>query len=214
MSKEFEPYHDARKNTEFSTWDINHTKTEEQPIEINEHEAFLEECERLKQEAIARGYAEGMESAQAELTARQLQWVQWIELITKPIQLMDEHLTQEMIQTLIWICQYCIGIELTVNPEKLYALLEDIKQEIPSLKGPKKLSMHPDDIHWVKSEVDEKHFPGLHDMLLSDPTLNRGDFYLKGEHSELDGRLHTRLITLFAKYIDKDNLITPLKAQD
>ena len=76
------------------------------------------------------------------------------------------------------------------------------------------LAMHPEDVNWVQSEFNEKGIDGLQEILVADPSLSRGDFYLKGEYSELDGRIYTRLTTLFAKHITQDNLITPMKDQD
>jgi flagellar assembly protein FliH len=66
----------------------------------------------------------------------------------------------------------------------------------------------------IKIEIDEKEIPGLHEALVADPSLSRGDFYLKGEHNELDGRIQTRFTTLFAKYIDKVNSVTSEKSPE
>lgn len=212
-SSEFEPYVNESKKSEFSVWEFNGQEAEQQ-IEITEQEALITECELLKQEAFANGYAEGMQQAQAEITAQKAQLTKWIELLQKPIQLLDDKLTQEILETVIWLCKYCIGVELSVDQSKLKALLDEIKTELPSLRGNKQFAMHPDDVAWVKAEIDEKAIPGLHEILVADSALERGDFYLKGEHCELDGRIHTRFITLFAKHIDKDTIITPVKSQD
>lgn len=126
---------------------------------------------------------------------------------------MDEHVIQETLQTILWLSQHCIAVELSVNPEKLRDLLNEIKTELPTLNNHRMLAMHPSDVEWLKAEIKENELPGLHEILAADPTLNRGDFYLKGEHSELDGRIHTRFATLFSKYITKDNLM-PMKVQD
>lgn len=214
MPKEFEPYNQPIKNAEFSAWDYNVSPPVEQQAEVNEEEAMKQEYERLQREAYSIGYAEGLEKAQAEMNLKKSLFIQWFSLLKNPIKLIDEELSQELIQTLIWVCEHCIGVELSVHPEKISAVLDEIKKELPSLKGNKKLSMHPDDIQWIKSELDEKTIPGLFDFLCEDPTLNRGDFYLKGDHAELDGRIHSRLITLFRQYINKDNLITPMKTKD
>ena len=213
MSNEFEPYNNEGKNSEFSAWAYQGVKNEEPP-EITPEELLLIECDRLKQEAIEKGYAEGMQQAQVEIEEKKTLFLQWIELIQKPVQLLDEQLTQELIQIIIWLSQHCIGIELSVNPEKLRGLLMEIKEELPSLRSNKVLSMHPLDLEWVVTQMEKKEIPGLQEILVADPSLNRGDFYLKGEHNELDGRIQSRLTTLFAKYINKDNFLTSVKSQD
>lgn len=213
MANEFEPYNNEGKNSDFSAWDYHSTKSEE-PLEISPQEAFLKECELLRAEAIEKGYAEGMQQAQADVNEKKSEFLKWIELLHKPIQLLDEQLTQQMIQTIIWLCQHCIGVELSVNSEKLHALLNAIKEELSSLSNNKVLTMHPDDVEWIITEIDKQEIPGLHEILVADSSLSRGDFYLKGEHSELDGRIQTRFSTLFAKYINKDILFSPIHSQD
>jgi flagellar assembly protein FliH len=213
MSKEFEPYN-KKEDTGFSVWEYNQKKKEPEPVVVNEEEDFLKEREKLRQEAIQQGYEEGLKKAQAEIDAKKQDLIEWAKLLCDPVRLVDDKLTQELIQTVIWLSTYCIGVEISVNPEKLRELFKHIKDELPSLQGDKMFAMHPDDIAWIKKEIGVSEVPGLQDILVADPSLSRGDFYLKSEHSELDGRVETRLITLFSKYINKDNLITPIETQD
>lgn len=213
MSNEFEPYKTEGKTSEFSIWELQTTKQEEQ-AEIDPQEELMHQVELLKQEAIQKGYAEGMQQAHEEINATKMELLKWIDVVKNPIQLLDEQLVQEIIQTMIWISQYCIGVELSVNPDKLQALLNEVKGELPSLKGNKNFAMHPLDVDWVRATIDEKEIPGLHEALVADSSLNRGDFYLKGDHNELDGRIQTRLITLFAKYITKDSMILSEQSRD
>lgn len=181
---------------------------------MSEEERFLAECERLKKEAVEKGYAEGMQQAQTEINEKRQHFLRWFDILKNPVKLLDEHVTQEIIKTVIWLSQYCIGVELTAYPDKLKNLLDSIKKELPSLHAYKTLAMHPEDVSWVQQEFSENDIPGLQEILVADPSLSRGDFYLKGEYSELDGRLQTRLTTLFEKYINQENLFVPNKDQD
>ncbi|MCL9689189.1 flagellar assembly protein FliH [Legionella sp. EUR-108] len=213
MPNEFEPYKNEGKNSEFSVWEYQGTKGEEQPT-TNPEEELTIECDRLRREAMETGYAEGMQQAQADIDALKAELVKWLDVLKTPIQLLDDQLIQEVIQTMIWLSQHCIGIELSANPEKLQDLFREIKGELPSLRGNKAFAMHPLDVDWIRAEIDEKEIPGLHEALVADPSLSRGDFYLKGEHNELDGRIQTRFTTLFAKYIDKVSPLAPTKSPD
>ncbi|CAM3120242.1 flagellar assembly protein FliH [Legionella steigerwaltii] len=215
MSDKFEPYLKKKENNQgFSTWEYESIINNEAKVEVNEEERFLAECERLKNEAIEKGYAEGMQQAQAEINEKRKQFIRWFEILKNPVKLLDEQVTQEIIQTVIWLSQHCIGVELSTHPDKLKNLFNSIKSELPSLKAYKVLAMHPEDVNWVQREFGEKDIEGLHEILVADPSLSRGDFYLKGDYSELDGRVYSRLTTLFSKYITQDNLIAPIKNQD
>lgn len=218
MSNKFEPYYKKHSAAEFSAWEYKkHTKVAEEELVSTtreDEEEQLKENERVQQEAIKKGYEQGLLQAQVEIDAKKQELIDWIKLIQKPIQLIDDKLIQELIQTLIWLSTHCIGVELSVNPDKLRQLFKKIKDELPSLQGDKVFAMHPDDVSWIKRELGISEIPNLQDILTVDPSLSRGDFYLKSEHSELDARIQTRLVTLFAKYINKDNLISPIKIQD
>jgi flagellar assembly protein FliH len=215
MPNDFEPFQNKKEvNNAFRVWEYESVKNNEETVEINEEEALHAELERLKQEAIEKGYAQGMQQAQAEITEKKKELARWFDLLQNPIKLVDEQVTQEIIQTLIWLSQHCIGVELSIHPDKLRNLLQVVKAELPSLHAHKELVMNPQDVEWVKTEIDDKEIPGVHEILVADPTLNRGDFYLRGKHSELDGCIHTRLSTLFAKYINKDSANAPIKPQE
>jgi flagellar assembly protein FliH len=213
MEHEFQPAYEPRDSNDFTHQDYTMSGRALQPVVTKEQE-FTDECERLKQEAIESGHAEGLARANEEIEQIKNDLLEWINLIQKPVRLIDDKVTQEMIQTLIWIAQYCIGVELSVNPEKLRDLFNGIKGELPSLQEDRVVAMNPEDLEWVKAKISIGEVPGLHESLVGDPSLSRGDFYLKGEHSELDGRVHTRLVSLFAKYLNKDNLITAIPSQD
>ncbi|HAT6978961.1 TPA: flagellar assembly protein FliH [Legionella pneumophila] len=205
MSNEFEPYNKQVKNIEFTTWEYRPSKGTEhsQPDE----EELINELEAVRKEAFQKGYTDGLQQAQEEINTIKTELSKWLDLIQKPVQILDEQLTQEIIQTIIWLSQHCVAIELSVNTDKLNDLLNKIKGELPSLSGKKSISMHPDDVQWIKEAFSDSNIPGLHELLLPDPALNRGDFYLQGEHSELDGRIQTRFTTLFNEYINKESII-------
>ena len=213
MSNEFEPYNNFGKKSEFNVWEY-HIVKDEVPPAINPQEALLAECEALRLEAKQQGYAQGMQQAQQEIEEKKLELLAWINLLQNPVQLLDETLIQELIQTVIWLSQYCIGVELSVNPDKLHDLMLQIKAELPSLRAQRVFAMHPKDVEWIKKEFSDKEIPELHKILSPDPALNKGDFYLRGDNSELDGRLQTRFSTLFAKYINKDNWLSSADSQD
>lgn len=200
MPNEFLPLEFDKKSNDFNPWEMQ-SLTQGQ-IKISERERIEQEKERIIQEAIDKGYQEGLQMGLAEINAKKEELAQWLALVKKPVQLIDDAITQELIQTVIWLCEHCIGISLTTNPEKLQALILTLKEELPSIKENKTILMHPEDVAWIKKEIEDSLIPGLHEALVEDSCLKRGDFYIKSEKTQLDGCLHTRLSTLFGKYID------------
>lgn len=216
MDQEFQPLYEEKDSEAFDIWDIK--APEPEPIvEIDEKEEFAKECEGLRKEAKEAGYQEGLRQAAEHIQQKQQQLVQWINLLRQPITLIDNALNKEIVQTILWVCEACIGFELSIHPEKLLALVEEIKRELPSLQGNKQLSMNPLDVECIINDLNElkdSKATGLTDILVADPTLARGDFYLKTEYNDLDGRLKTRLEKLFKSYLTDDESLDQPKAND
>lgn len=213
MLKEFKPDQIDIKNSQFNVWEFD--RSEKETIhQVSKEEQVAIDVSRMMQEAQEKGYKVGMEQAQAEISRLKTEVGQWVELLQKPAKLLDDLLTQELIQTVMWLSQYCIGVELSIDPKQIRNLLNHIKDELPSLQGNKVFAMHPDDINWIKTHLHEREIIGLLEVLVPDTSLKRGDFYLKSEHGELDGRIETRFLTLCEQYINKDNLILPPKSQE
>lgn len=207
MTKEFEPYTILERSTDFNVWDYaEDTVATEGGVELVV-DSQVTQLELLRQEAMDRGYAEGLAKAEEEIAQQKASLMSWITLLQKPVAIIDEALVQEMIQVIIWLSHYCIGIELSVHQDKLTAIIEEVKNEIPIIKGRKELWMNAEDVEWLKKQVGDAQYQDFLAMLHVDETLGRGDFYLKTSHSELDGRLNSRLVSLFANHLDKDNLV-------
>jgi flagellar assembly protein FliH len=204
MANEFEPFDKQMKVGEFSAWEYKNSNENASAEEV--HAELISELETLKQSAYQEGYANGMQQAQKEIDAIKSDLLKWIDLLQKPVHIIDEQLTQEIITTVIWLCQQSIAVELSINPDKLHSLFDKIKKELPSLHGKKVLKMHPEDVDWIKTNFSLNEIEGLHEILDGDPLLSRGDFYLQGDHSELDGRVETRLSMLFDQFITTEHL--------
>lgn len=203
MDNDFQPLYEEKDKDAFDVWQMK-MPDPDPVIEIDEKEEFAKECARLREEVKKAAYEEGMQQAAAELQQKRQELASWLNLIQNPVELLDNALSQEIIQTIVWICEACIGIELSIHSEKLLTLLEEIKRELATLQGDKQLVMNPLDVEWLLKELNEQQVSGLTALLVADPSLSRGDFYLKSEYGELDGCLKTRLQKLFKTYLLED----------
>lgn len=201
MTSNFQPLYDDVKPETFDIWDVKGAEPEPAPPEIDVQAELAKECERLRELAKEEGYQEGLQLAALDMKKKQTELSQWIEFLQKPVILVDKLVSQEILQTILWLCECCIGIELSVHPEQLAALIETIKKELPALQGVKQLSMNPLDVEHIKNSLADADKKLLTKLLVADPELNRGDFYLKSDYNELDARLKTRLQTICQSYL-------------
>ncbi|MFC3907891.1 FliH/SctL family protein [Legionella dresdenensis] len=207
-NEDFQPAFEEKLPDQFSVWELKMPEEKEPeppPIDLQaEQEA---QREQVLQQAREKGYEEGRKQAEIEAIPKMTELSEWLLLIQEPVRLLDKAINDEVIQTILWICEACIGVELSLHPEKLLAIVEQIKAELPSVQGARQLVMNPEDVEWLKANLDENKFSKLLTMLSSDKELVKGDFYLRGEHTELDGRLKSRLLNLFSNYFSTDEAI-------
>ncbi|WED43794.1 FliH/SctL family protein [Legionella cardiaca] len=202
MDNDFQPLYEEKDKDAFDVWEFK-APDPEPIIEIDPQEEFAQACERLREEAKKQGYQEGMQLAAEELQLQRQELANCLALLKKPITLLDNDLSYELIQTITWVCEVCIGIELSIHPDKLLLLLDEIKKELPSLREDKQLLMNPEDVQWLLENLDKQQATELSNFLVADENLVRGDFYLKSEFSELDGQLKTRLQQIFKKQLSE-----------
>ncbi|MDI9817658.1 MULTISPECIES: FliH/SctL family protein [unclassified Legionella] len=207
MDDSFQPWYEEKDQQAFNLWEFKVPETESIIEEVDPQEEFARECDRLREEAEKAGYQEGMKQAAEELQLKRQELANWLNLIRQPVALLDKNLSHELVQTIAWVCQACIGIELSIHPDKLSLFIEEIKKELPSLQGDKQLVMNPSDIEWLNNELEEQQLTELRSLFVTDETLERGDFYLRSEHNELDGRLKTRLQKILQIHFFQDEEI-------
>nr|WP_284698406.1 FliH/SctL family protein [Legionella micdadei] len=146
-----------------------------------------------------------MQQAASHVQKKQQELAHWLDLLQHPAKLLDNELNQEIVQTILWICEVCIGVELSIHPEKLLTLIDVIKPELPLLQGKKQLLLNPEDADYLMNELKPSGDSELIQFIIPDPSLARGDFYLKSDFSDLDGRVKTRLKNLLKSYLQNDN---------
>ncbi|ARG97934.1 FliH/SctL family protein [Legionella micdadei] len=201
---DFQPLYEEKDKESFSIWDI---KSPEPEIteSIDSEEELAKECEFIREEAKKAGYQEGLQQAASHVQKKQQELAHWLDLLQHPAKLLDNELNQEIVQTILWICEVCIGVELSIHPEKLLTLIDVIKPELPLLQGKKQLLLNPEDADYLMNELKPSGDSELIQFIIPDPSLARGDFYLKSDFSDLDGRVKTRLKNLLKSYLQNDN---------
>lgn len=203
MEYDFQPTYAEKDKNDFNTWDLGKKPVNDEP-EIDAQELFEQECESIRQRTHQEAYEQGLLAAEEEINALKTRFNEWFSTIQNPIKLLDKQLSDEVLQTILWICHECIKVELSLHPEKILAVIEAIKPELNAIKQPKKLCMHPDDISWLKQHLDNS-MDDWDTLLIEDERLQRGDMYLHSEHHVVDGKIYNRLQKICAQYFNFPN---------
>lgn len=188
MSDEFKPLHQFKAKSDFNSWSIDSPIS---PMKRNQQQQH-QEIEDIKKQAFEVGYQEGIQKAHSE----NQQYIQQLSLVVdvlhNPYNLIDKEVEEQLLQTLLWLCKECIKIELSFNPEKIRAIITEMKPYLSKIYSKKRLYLNPNSVDIIKQCLKNEELD-IADVIIEDETLNIGEYRLKTDSSELDGRFDTRL---------------------
>lgn len=196
MDDTFEPLIKAKNKEEmtFDKW-VTKNKLKSQPDrKLLQEEKTVpmisnEELEKIKSDA----YQQGVNQAQDEINQAKKELSQLTELVLEPLRLVDEDVQNEILTLTTWLCKTCLDIELSVNPKKLMAMMNEIKEILPSARNVKTLFLNPNDAQILKGALASVDMEIKPEHIISDDSLTRGEYRLETETRELDGRLELRI---------------------
>lgn len=206
MDKEFQPVGDRRKNNEFKSWKIHHQQVETAKQQELSDSALKEaELKEIRDKAFEEGLQMGKDAARDEIEALKDQLRFWINAFSHPSEQIEKTIKAEIVDCIFWVCKYCLQVEISVHPEKLQNIIEDLLQELPSLRDGKKLFVNEEDLEWIEAQLLPKDKEMILSIANKDASLGRGEFYMRDEQSEVDGKLDTRLQKILQKHLPKNS---------
>lgn len=161
-----------------------------------EKDRIAQEQEAIRQRAHDEGYQHGLQQALQEQEQTKQQLNHLLSLLDKPLQLIDEQVFNYIERIIITLTSKCIAREITLKPEIISDLLQQLVDALPSSLQDCRLVMHPDDMA-LMTLATQQEFAEL--RFVEDPLLKRGEARLISETTEIDGRLESRLATLEEK---------------
>jgi flagellar assembly protein FliH len=197
---EFLPFEHVIKNEEFHLWE--HDKPLSQQQKQNQQQQ--QEIHDIQNKAAQQGFQEGLEQAKHEAKIYHQQLEDILTILSNPAKLIDKQVEEQIVQTIIWLCKECIGIELSINPNKIGVIISELAPYLAKITAPKTLYLNPQDLGLFKEIVEKENLSNNIDNILEDERLSRGEYRLKTESSELDGRVQTRVAMLVEQHLTED----------
>lgn len=207
MAELFEPMYSGVVNESFASWEEENTISA--ISDVDKEALFQQELDALKQKAHDEGYAQGINDAENEMSLLKQQIKNILEVLQKPQSLITQELERSLIEVIYWMANACIHVTITQSEEALLSLFSVLKETLTAVEGKKHLALSKEDFEFLN-----KHSMTWEDdagtlTLNIDETLARGDFYLRGENTEIDGRLARRLRTILANNLGIESWLSP-----
>lgn len=198
MADNFEPL--AIKKDENDKMVVRWKKEEAVDPNINKVPLIdKEELEALKNNAINEGYQQGLKEGQSEINALKEQLSETLDLLKKPIKLIDGEIEKAFIGLVTHLTKEILNAEITITPEKLMPYFHEICQYLPQSKSNVKIILSPHDSVLFKASLDTLVHDFPVDNIIEDEALSNGEFRIASDTSEVDGRVETRIRELIRK---------------
>ena len=129
MGDIFKPFLGEVKPKSFKHWA---PKAINDPLDDDLSKHISEEAlNKLKQAAFDEAYQCGMEKAQHDLLSLKDKLIRLVEQLIQPLKLVDKEINDQLIEIILLVCKHCLQSELSLHPEKILAVLDEIKKYLP-----------------------------------------------------------------------------------
>ncbi len=128
-----------------------------------------------------KGYAEGKAKAEQEaqhtLQQAMLKLQESLDILAKPLALINESIIEELMQFTQHVTEACILREMTIAPEIITSIFNEIKSKIPTADILYTLHLNPDDHQYLSEHTEAV----ANIQLVPDSALLRGETRLHSE---------------------------------
>lgn len=203
MSDNFKPLDIANtpKTGTFDGWSNQNLSQPEEKVEM----ITPQELESIKKQAYDEAYQQGLTQAQAEINEKVQIFASLANKLINPLLILDEELEKEVIQLVTWLVKQVLNAELTIEPQKLLGVFDQLKTLLPQHNKVTNLFLNAED-HKIIAEVGELVDIELEmDKIQVDPKLLRGEFTLETIDGELDATINARLQELVMNILESHN---------
>lgn len=156
------------------------------------------------QDGFQRGQTEGFAVGQKAAVTQAQRLQALIEHMARPLAHLDEETERAIADLASAIALRILREELSLDPERVVAMVRDTLGGLPPLARSVRVSVHPEDVALLREQVKPSHEVKEFEIV-ADATLKRGDCRVFTESSQVDGRLETR-VRVTAQSVDGERM--------
>lgn len=137
------------------------------------------------------GHEEAFEESKTAFLEQRRQLHFLISQFEQDLNQKREIIASDILSLCLEISQIMIRTSLSIKPDLVIPLIQDLIKNYPTLELPGKLFLHPNDAKLVVDHMDEELQEGNW-RIIEDPTLTRGECYLETHSNLIDCRFKSR----------------------
>lgn len=159
--------------------------------------AYEEGFKQGKKDGFEYGHKEALSQGQAEISKKAVRFEQFMSLLERPLQQLDDQVERELIEMVISMVRQLVRREVRTDPEQIIGVVREALSILPVSSRGIRVVLHPDDATLVR-EIYELSENELGWKIIEDPVLARGGCRILTDSSQVDATLESRLASLIA----------------
>lgn len=161
-------------------------------VELLQKQAYDEAFCKGQDAGFKQGYQQGLEQANVETHARLEQLKALLEVLAKPLDVLDDEVEASLVELTIAIARQLIRREIKASPGEIVAVAREAMRVLPLSSRNIRLHLHPEDASLVTEAMGQPMQQGGW-AVVEDPTLTRGGCEVETDDSRVDATVETRL---------------------
>lgn len=170
-----------------------------------EQRGYNEGLERGHSEGLAQGIAQGLVQGEQQINEQTAIWQQLMTQLVNPLAQLTQDVELQLVQLALQLSQQIVRTEVTTNPQVVLTALKQAIDVLPFANQSMHLHFHPDDIEMITQVYSPEECDKRGWVLISEPSLQRGDCQVKTELSSVDYPLETRINQVLKQFLTANN---------
>lgn len=176
-----------------------------QGYEQGEERGFNEGLERGHREGLEQGIAQGLVQGEQQINEQTAIWQQLTAQLVNPLTQLTQDVEMQLVQLALQLSQQIVRTEVTTNPQVILTALKQAIDVLPFANQAIHLHFHPDDIEMINQVYSPEECDKRGWLLISEPSLQRGDCQIKTELSSVDYPLEMRINQVLKQFLTSNN---------
>lgn len=183
----------------------------EEGFSVGKEEGVAQGIEEGKEQGLAQGYAEGYAAGQSKVNEEILKMTTLINGLTRPLEQVDLHVEQQLVEMTLALVKEVINVELTTNPQIILSALREVVNSLPISEQRVDVYLNPQDLeivgqHYNKDAQQERNW-----HLIAEPQLSIGDIQVICHQSQVDYNMQQRVNNVIRQFYAANNKINKPK---
>ncbi|MHA6963357.1 flagellar assembly protein FliH [Zobellella denitrificans] len=184
-----------------AAYEEGYQEGKQQGFDAGREEGRLQGLQQGHEAGLQQGLEQGLAEGKARIDEQSQHWQRLLEQLARPLAKVDKVVEQSLVTLALELARNLLKAEAGTSAQLLLATLREALEAVPGHEAGVTLYLHPDDVTLIEQHFDEASRQQRRWVLVSEPSMSRGDVRVKTAMSELDVSLARRIDELMANFI-------------